>query len=96
MANRDFTAVMLKLPALSVEALESLCSTIKNRLDTEFPDKYPLADMYYWHGEEIPEEWGEKLCKSLAELDSYEAESVLVQAAKIKQRKAKRKKQRRG
>lgn len=90
MASREFTAVVLKLPTLSADDLTELIKTIKDYLTANARAGLPLSEFYYWHDDEIPETWGEKFCKSLAGLNKIEAESVLVQAAKLAQKKAKK------
>lgn len=88
MASKEYTEVMLKLPALSVESLEYLQETIKEHLKPSSPQEgHPLDELHYWHADDYPEDWGEEFCKSLANLTTPEVFDTHVKAAKLLQRK---------
>lgn len=88
MASKEYTEVMLKLPALSVESLEYLKNTIREYWRNNPDDAYPLGELYYWDIDlDYPEEWGVKFCKNLSRLNKGESFDIHVKAAKLLQRK---------
>lgn len=78
-----YNAILNRLPELGAEECESLAETIAILLDEFYDFQYPLGQLEYWHDDEIPEKWGEKLCKDLSTLEWEEAASLLDEIEKF-------------
>ena len=62
---------------MSIEAREDVASCVESHMECYYYLAEPMGEMDYWHDDEIPEEWGEELCKLLSVLDWDEAAALV-------------------